>query len=142
MPTLALCLSESPVNTLNTRVVNGIGNIGMQIVWHVCCSSFFKNVIFSLTYLYLCTFAWGGGVALIIGVMLYSAPCGMQHAANQRYAYLLVRLHPNIGVPGTAVHWWSLLPDEVCHLYTPSRVPAQTHKQMRTLVLPVQEQET
>lgn len=45
------------INTLNTRVVNGTGNIGMQIVWHVCCSSFFKNVIFSLTYLYLCTFA-------------------------------------------------------------------------------------
>lgn len=68
------------------------------------------------------------GVCLIIGVMLYSASCGMQQAASQCSAYLLVRLHPNIGVPGTAVHWWSLLPDEVGHLYTPSRVPAQTQK--------------
>lgn len=55
-------------------------------------------------------------------------------------AYLLIRLHPNIGVPGTAVHWWSLLPDEVCHLNTPSRVPVQTHKHMHRLVLSAQAQ--
>lgn len=54
---------------------------------------------------------------------------GMQYAADQCAVYLLVRLQPNIGVPGAAVHWWSLLPDEVCHLNTPSRVPVQTHKQ-------------
>lgn len=73
---------------------------------------------------------------LLIRVILYSAQCGMQHAANQCSAYLLVRLHPNIGVPGTAVHWRSLLPDEVCHLNAPSRVPVQTHKHIHTLVLP------
>ena len=64
----------------------------------------------------------GGGWALYPGSYDIQAQCSMQHAAKQCSAYLLVRLHPNIGVPGTAVHRRSLLPDEVCHLNTPSGV--------------------
>ncbi len=82
------------------------------------------------------------GVGLIIRVTLYSVQCDMQYAADQCSAYLLVRLHPNIGVSGTAVHWRSLLPNEVCHLNTPSRVPVRAHKCMHTYVLPTQAQST
>lgn len=41
-------------------------------------------------------------------------------------AYLLVRFHPSIRVPGTAVHRRGLLSDEVCHLNPSSRIPAHT----------------
>lgn len=64
----------------------------------------------------------------------------MQHGADQCSAYLVVWLHPNIGVPRTAVHRRSLLPDKVCHLNTPSRVSEKTDKHMLTLVLPAQAQ--
>lgn len=68
------------------------------------------------------------GRGFIIRVILYSSHYGMQYVVHQCSAYLLVRLHPNVGVPGTTVHWRSLLPDEVCHLNTPSRIPVQiTH---------------
>lgn len=55
-------------------------------------------------------------------------------AADQYVAYLVVRFHPNIGVPRAAVHWRSLFSDEVCHLNAPSRVPVheKTHTYTHT----------
>lgn len=41
-------------------------------------------------------------------------------------AHLLVRLHPDVGVPGAAVHWRCLLSNEVRHLNPSSRIPERT----------------